>query len=171
MENKKVIFRRVRGRIIPIRVKEDVKNAALISGGLITAAYAGRKAATAVVKSAHAENISRGFMASAKQMSFPGFSGPNLFESAKLGALRSAIQMKSASQKFFKSRNAILAIGAGAGAAIASRGVKDEDTKKFIVAASPIVAATTYYASLGAPKFKSLKLAFTKARELAKLIK
>lgn len=172
MENKpKVIFRRVRGRIIPIRVREDIKNAALVAGGLATAAYAGKKAANAVVKSAHSENIARGFLAEMKQLNFPGMSGPSLFEFAKAKAMRNALRFKGASEHLFKSRNAILAAGAGVGAAIAAKGIKDKEKRKFVVAASPLIAATTYYASLGAPKFKAVRYAFTKAKELAKLIK
>ena len=71
-EKKDVVFRRVRGRIVPIRVskskREAIKGAALAAGGVATALGAGHVAGSVVHAAAKAENVARTFRARAKEI-------------------------------------------------------------------------------------------------------
>lgn len=142
-ERKDVVFRRVRGRIVPIRVqkstpknKTDLKKAA---GGLAVAgagfglsAGAGRLAARFVRESAHFENSAREFSKQARnalkhfpnggsktsQMSF------KFSQSEALKATRNATRSAAISKILHTNRNVVKGAGIVLGTALIGQGLK-----------------------------------------------
>lgn len=135
--NRKVIFRRIKGRIVPIRMKEGTKES-LKAGGLIgtgvgASTAASYYAARLTNDSAHMESIARNYVKTAKAARDTG----NIKKFLKFGdyAARSAVKSKVLQKSAFRVRGAGAAlgtafIGAGIYKALGQTSLKDDPTAK-----------------------------------------
>lgn len=192
MANKpgKVIFRRYKGRVIPIRTKGDyIKGGATIAGAMGTTILGGYAAAKAVRASASLKHLSKAYYKVAKGKSiqmdmfksdkwFSGRVGGKLIKSP----LKASKYIRLASVKAFRLRNTILAVATLGGAALLSAGVERVYKAKtgkhfdiaeqvgadvFSVAVSGVTAAAYYkfLPTTGKMKMKNvLQQAFARAR-------
>lgn len=125
-ENKNIVFRRIRGHIVPIKVKSPdagvspklkvAGGAAIAAGGAAIAVAAGRKAFGFLHKSAVVEDRARAF---AKTVSMKKQMG--LFTQVRHAAPDKLFKL---SNKLFKTRNLALLAGAGLGGLLISSGAR-----------------------------------------------
>lgn len=143
---KRIVFRRIRGHIVPIAVKEG---AAIAGAGLGVAAGAGFLSSSLVRSAAYAENHARTVANSyraakqAAEAAGPLFAHQALHKLKPVGleALRSMVvskQMFAASQglKSFGRTTAAVAIGAGTFRALEATNLKDNDTARALAGVS-----------------------------------
>lgn len=173
-DKKPVRFIRVRGRIVPIRIKE----AGAVAGGTAVAAYGGYLASKAVRASALTENAAHDLakrVFKAKQLQFPGIS-TGTRKVAEDVASQVVAKKELISNALFKSRSALIVGGAALGAGLIYKGVATKSkqdqakAKKFAVAA-PVAAAFSYYYPLNRKLIPTVKYTFKKAKDLIKVIK
>jgi hypothetical protein len=163
--NKDVIFRRVNGRIIPIRKKtnDQATGAALVAAGAGVTVAGSEVAARMVQKSAAMRvkakfdfnRVYRNFKRSRTgQMTF-GFFKPK--KEAMSGA-RGAVKTRAAAAQLFKARKIPLGLGAALGAALIGAGLdkfqKDQSTAEEVATNTVAGAVATgagvfYYRRLG----------------------
>jgi hypothetical protein len=149
-EEKKVVFRRVRGRVVPIRVKDNQEKhaairsiaggASIAAGGLLTALAGGKLSAEVLKKAAHFENSAREFA-----KNFTRKSPKQLELNLDFSSKRSDLLFRK--QKSL--RVAATAIGATLGAVGANK-IREGVSGKKADAASPAVVATTAVAGAAA---------------------
>jgi hypothetical protein len=150
----RIAFRRVHGRIIPIRIKD----AALVGAGSAVALGGGYAASRLTHKAAHAEQASKTIRKilkdykGAEQLQFPGFEKKanfNILPMIEKVGKKMAAEKKLLSNKLFQFRHP-LRLGAAAGgvALIASAGntkKEKEKYKKLAFASAPILTFAAYY--------------------------
>jgi hypothetical protein len=151
MENKQLTFRRIRGRIVPIRVKKDpnlVKGAGFVGAGLGVAASAGIGAAQLVKKAAE-------FRIRAADLFFDSKPAPSL--------RRRAAELRGTSMAIRRWRKPVLGLGAaiagsliGVGASYISQSKKlknlsddQQATLSAVVGGAGILTSAIYYKNLG----------------------
>jgi hypothetical protein len=169
MKNEKpsVVFRRIRGRIIPIRKKskEAAQGAALAAGGIVTAVLSGEIASQMVKKSAAMRTeakmsfnvASRALRrAQARQMKFSFAPGIG----ARREQIGAATNLRARGAKLFRARNLVLAAGALIGGSMLSEGLErfQKDPMKGSAAggvATDVAAGTVAYVA-GAVYYRRL---------------
>lgn len=193
-QNQEVVFRRIRGRIIPIRKNmtkkqnsELVKGAGYVAAGAAVSIGAGEGAAQ-LVKAAAAKRVKakfefnrifRGFKRSGKaeQVTFEFLRGANRFKGSAREAAQGAIKTRRSAFRLFKARNIVLGLGSLAGAALFSLGLNKiaksvgnkeledkEEAVNNIVGAVAAAAATSFYYRRLGLRNASLLKAFTSAK-------
>lgn len=182
--NKDVVFRRIRGRIVPIRKKtnDQAVGAALVGAGAATTVAGGEVAARMVQKSAAMRirakfdfnRIYSGFKKSRTgQMAFDFFKPKKEHMKKAEGAVRT----RAASARLFKMRNIPLGLGAVLGGALISSGLnkiqgnrgdkklstQEEVAGNTVAGAVAIAGAAFYYRRLGLRNVTFLQ-SFARAR-------
>lgn len=158
---KDVIFRRIHGHIVPIKLsekqKEQAKGVAIASGGLGVAAASGAVASRFVMNAAHAENEARAALRVArKARKATEALGPlfkpaadKAYSAAGMSALRTMVESRKLFTASLNLRNAgFLAgsalVGAGVHKALSAGG--DKQDKKTNLALASGVAVATHFA-------------------------
>lgn len=123
-----VVFRRIKGHIVPIKIKrEKAEGAGMVAAGLGVAAASGTVASRLVMSAAHAENQARNTLKAArKAKSLAEKTGPLFAASANkeyLRAGRETLRTMVESRKLFDSSLGIRNAGYTAGAALIAGGV------------------------------------------------
>lgn len=180
-----VVFRRIRGRIVPIRQKsKDVATgAAMIAGGTALSIGAG-EAAAQLVKAAAAKRVRAkfGFNRVYREFKRSGMAGQGTFDFAGKGSARmsgasagvaaEAVKTRKSAFRLFKARNIALAVGSLGGAAFISLGLNkltkhvgdkklgdpEELTNDVLGGAAAALATTFYYRRLGLKDARMLNL-------------
>jgi hypothetical protein len=167
MENKQVAFRRIKGRIVPIRISKDKQfktGLVDIAKGVAATAAAGVVASEAVIQSAAMRIRSKDLFRIA------GSDLPSVTSKA--------IQLRTKAAQLRKFRLPVLAIGGIIGTAYIAGGVNDVLKSKFgkelsdknrakitgVAALGPTLAGAFYYKRLGVP----LNAAWEYAKVVAK---
>lgn len=128
-----VVFRRIRGRLIPIK-REKLEGAGMVAGGLGVAAASGNVAARLVRSAAHAENEARTVLKAARKAKAAAEQMGPLFASTAnkkyLQAGHEALKTMVESRKLFASSLGIRNAGYTAGAALIAGGLHRAAGKK-----------------------------------------
>lgn len=172
-QKRSIVFRRIRGRIVPIRVKNSE---ALASGlgtaaaGVALAAVTGQAAGSLVRSAAHAENQARSIAKVYRNIKATARARGPLFELAAIKrarpigeeALKAAVQSKllykaSSGIKKFGNALAVGAIGYGAYQALKATNLKDNEQARSVIGAGAGAAAffaikSSFFKNLGSSK-------------------
>lgn len=174
-----ITFRRINGRIVPIRMesREKKKGALIAAAGVATGVAAGAKSSRLMHESAHAENAARGTAASIRKSQAKFVANGPLFEHAAINdgvkklkvAARQLAVSKHLEKSAFKIRGAGLALAAGLTAAGVNKMVsKKEDSKvrdAAIGAGAAVATGAGYLAhsrGVGNRGFKAISYAIRK---------
>lgn len=181
MKNQNVSFRRIGGRVVPIRINDHrVQGAALGAAGIAAAVATGKVSAGMMHQSAHIENEARNLGAVYTKLKAMKSQGP-LFEHASndklmtVGrtALRNAVKSKQLEKAAFSVRNvgtlgSAALIGAGVHKALAHSSVKNDKKTRAAISTGAGVAATfairsAYLRGVGIRGFEVIKQAAKRA--------
>jgi hypothetical protein len=133
-----VVFRRIKGHIVPIKIKrEKAEGAGMVAAGLGVAAASGTVASRLVMGAAHAENQARKVVSAArKARNTMQASGPLFAAAANKEYLRAgheALKTMTESRKLFDASLRVRNAGYTAGAALIAGGIHramSQDGKK-----------------------------------------
>jgi hypothetical protein len=159
-----VVFRRINGRIVPIKVKKVAKGSAELAGGAAVGVGTGIAAAKLVKKSSELTKQSRVKYRVASQM-FDHFTGQmNLFDKPDIHkaqqTMKTATKIRYAGMKAFKLRNNLLLGGAAVSGVLIASGfkrireamggkkIKDEKVSKVAGTVAALGVYATYYHNL-----------------------
>jgi hypothetical protein len=188
-EKNKYVFRRVRGRVVPIRVSEKKKAGfGAIAGGLALAVGTAEAAKLAVTKSAEIRIRARRDFRLASALTKAIKKTPEQLTLGLEKQVAKDFASKLAAKRFgsrmlFKSRNAILAAGTIGATALIQAGLskiqKDNSNIKQEVAENAAIGAavgmgvsTLYYNRLGVGQFgRALKFAIMRSKKIPRPVK